>query len=345
MQLTRCWQELDERAVRVLIVKMSSLGDVIHTLPALTDAHSLRPEVRFDWVVEEAFAEIPRWHPAVDQVIPVALRRWRKNPLAQGVAAQWTNFRRALRQSHYDLVIDAQGLLKSAFVARLVSAPSYGMDKRSAREGLAASTYDHPVHIPRDQHAVERIRQLFADALNYTVPGQTGDYGLSEALHRSAEGHRSGVLLFHGTARAEKQWPEQRWIELQAKIVGAGHRVWLPWGNDEERARADRIAASQPEAQVLPRLGLSGLATLLLESWGAVAVDTGLGHLAAALDVPAVSLYGPTDTRLIGAYGMNQLHLEAPLSARETNDPQAMMASITADAVWEALQSVAGSAH
>jgi heptosyltransferase-1 len=132
---------------------------------------------------------------------------------------------------------------------------------------------------------------------------------------------------------------------LQAKIVEAGHRVWLPWGNDDERARADRIAASQPEAQVLPRLGLSGLATLLLESWGAVAVDTGLGHLAAALDVPAVSLYGPTDTRLIGAYGMNQLHLEAPLGAQETNDPQAMMASITADAVWEALQSVAGSAH
>ena len=331
--------------MRVLVVKMSSLGDVIHTLPALTDAHNMLPEVRFDWVVEEAFAEIPRWHPAVDKIIPVALRRWRKNPLAKGVAAQWANFRRALAQSHYDLVIDAQGLLKSAFVARLVSAPSYGLDRNSAREGLAARTYSHPLTIPKEQHAVERIRQLFAASLNYDVPQNTGDYGLSEALHRSVEAQRNGVLLFHGTARAEKQWPEQRWIELQALIAESGHRIWLPWGNERERARAERIAATHSQAQVLPALGLSGLATLLLESWGAVAVDTGLGHLAAALDVPAVSLYGPTDTRLIGAYGMHQQHVQAPLGGQETNDPQAMMASITADVVWEALHSVAGGAH
>ena len=331
--------------MRVLIVKMSSLGDVIHTLPALSDAHSILPQVRFDWVVEEAFAEIPAWHPAVDLVIPVALRRWRKNPLATGVAAQWANFRRALRQSHYDLVIDAQGLLKSAFVARLVSAPSYGLDKHSARESLAARTYSHPLAIPRQQHAVERLRQLFAASLNYEVPEETGDYGLRKALHRSEESQRSGVLLFHGTARAEKQWPEHKWIELQSLIAEAGHRTWLPWGNVEERARAERIAATHEQAEVLPSLGLSGLATLLLESWGAVAVDTGLGHLAAALDVPAVSLYGPTDTRLIGTYGMHQAQLRAPLGVNDTTDPQVMMDSITAEAAWQALQSTAGSEH
>jgi len=324
---------------------MSSLGDVIHTLPALSDAHRMRPELRFDWVVEEAFTEIPGWHPAVDRVIPVSLRRWRKRPLAKGVANEWKNFRRSLRQSHSDLVIDAQGLIKSAFVARMVSAPSFGLDRDSAREGLAARAYNHPLAIPKEQHAVERVRALFATSLNYEVPRETGDYGLSTALHRSAELQRSGVLLFHGTARAEKQWPEQRWIELQELIAQSGHRIWLPWGNDLERARAERIAPTHSQAQVLPALDLRGLAALLLESWGAVAVDTGLGHLAAALNVPAVSLYGPTDTRLIGAYGMHQRHIRAPLGQQGTSDPQLMMTSITAETVWEALQDVASSAH
>jgi len=323
--------------VRVLVVKMSSLGDVIHTLPALTDAARAVPGVRFDWVVEEAFSEIPAWHPAVDKVIPVALRRWRKSPLQSFTGPEWKRFKSRLRSQHYDAVIDAQGLLKSALIARLVKAPRYGMDKHSARERFAARTYHHPIQVPREMHAVERIRTLFARSLKYSQPVERGDYGVRAKLQGGREKKRSGLLFFHGTAREEKLWPESHWEELAGLAAAVGQQVWLPWGNETERARAQRIANSDGRAQVLPRLDLLGLASMLLDVQGACAVDTGLAHLSAALDVPTVSLYGPTDTALIGAYGDNQVHIQSPVGVDETSDPMEMMRSISAPSVWREL--------
>ncbi len=324
--------------MRVLIVKMSSLGDVIHTLPAVTDAANAMPGIKFDWVVEEAFAEIPQWHPAVDRVIPIALRRWRKSPFRDFRGPEWRRFRQDLQGAHYDAVIDAQGLLKSAAVARLAKAPVFGMDKASARERLAAAAYQHKLAVPRDLHAVERIRLLFSKALGYALPTETGDYGLREYLHPQREQVAPSVLFFHGTARAEKLWSETRWLELAQLVLEDGYSIWLPWGNEAEHERALRLADGCPAAQVLPKLDLLGLASLLFEVDGAVALDTGLGHLAAALDVPTVSLYGPTDTRLIGAYGDNQVHVESPVRPQDTSDPMAMMESITAPMVWDALK-------
>ena len=331
--------------LRVLVVKMSSLGDVIHTLPALSDAARAMPGIRFDWVVEEAFAEIPAWHPAVDRVIPVAIRRWRKRPFRDFRGPEWRGARDALRSRHYAAVIDAQGLLKSAFISRLVKAPRYGMDRQSARERCAASAYHHRIAVPRDMHAVERIRLLFARALNYPLPGEPGDYGLRDNLSVRWEGLAPGLLFFHGTARAEKLWPEDHWVELATLALHRGYSVWLPWGSESERQRAQRIASHCDDVQasvirVLPRLDLLGLANMLLQVSGAVAVDTGLGHLSAALDVPTVSLYGPTHTELIGAYGRNQVHIQSPVSRADTADSLAMMRSISAAATWGELQAV-----
>lgn len=321
--------------MRVLVVKMSSLGDVIHTLPALTDAARAIPGIRFDWVVEEAFAEIPGWHPAVDKVIPVALRRWRKTPIQSLTGPEWKRFRAGLRKQHYDAVIDAQGLVKSAMIARLVKAPRYGLDKKSAREPLAARTYHNPIAVSRGLHAVQRIRTLFASALKYPLPQQRGDYGVRAKLTGGTEKKPVGLLFFHGTARAEKLWPESHWVELAKMAAQDGHQVWLPWGSEKERERAQRIAASDGHAQVLPRLDLRGLASMLMEVAGVVAVDTGLAHLSAALDVPTVSLYGPTDTALIGAYGQNQVHIQSSVGPDDTSDPMKMMQSISADYVWQ----------
>jgi len=323
--------------VRVLIIKMSSLGDVIHTLPALTDAARALPDIRFDWVVEEAFVEIPGWHPAVDKVIPVALRRWRKSPVQSFTGPEWKRFKSILRSQHYDAVIDAQGLLKSAMVARLVKAPRYGMDKKSARESLAARVYHHPISVPRDLHAVERIRSLFAQSLKYALPTERGDYDVRVKMAGGSDKKRSGLLFFHGTARAEKLWPESHWVQLAGKAAQQGHQVWLPWGNEQEQERARRIAASDGNAQVLPRLDLLGLASMLMDVEGAIAVDTGLAHLSAALDVPTVSLYGPTDTSLIGAYGNNQVHIQSPVGVNDTSDPMEMMRSISTEKVWQEL--------
>jgi heptosyltransferase-1 len=322
--------------VKVLVVKLSSLGDVIHTLPALVDAAAALPGIRFDWVVEEAFAEIPAWHSAVDRVIPVALRRWRKRPLREFTGAEWRDARAALERQKYDAVIDAQGLLKSAFITRLVAAPRYGMDKASARERMAALAYDHPIAVPRDMHAVERTRLLFARALDYPRPDTLGNYGIAAAI-TAATDLPPGLLFFHGSARAEKLWPERHWAELAGLAATAGYRVWLPWGDAREKQRAQRIAACVDSTEVLPRCSLKELAAMLQGVSGAVAVDTGLGHLAAALAVPTVSLYGPTSTRLVGTYGRNQVHLASPLAGGDITDPATLMGAITPVATWQAL--------
>lgn len=294
--------------MRVLLIKTSSLGDVIHTLPALTDAQRALPGIRFDWVVEEGFAEIPAWHPAVAQVIPVAIRRWRKHPLQTWRSGEFRRFKARLRETHYDLVIDAQGLLKSAWLTRYVKAPVAGLDRDSAREPLATRFYDRAYAVPREQHALERVRQLFAQALGYPLPVGTGDYGLE--CSRLASGSEEPYLLFlHGTTWPSKHWPEANWRELAERMCAFGWAIRLPWGNAEEKARAERIASGLPQVAVLPKLNLAGVAGVIAGARACVAVDTGLGHLAAALDVPCISLYGPTRPGRVGAYGRSQVHL------------------------------------
>ncbi|WP_249679695.1 lipopolysaccharide heptosyltransferase I [Pseudomonas abieticivorans] len=295
--------------MRVLLIKTSSLGDVIHALPALTDAMRAIPGIRFDWVVEEGFAEIPSWHPAVDNVIPVAIRRWRKNLWETFRSGEWRRFKQILGKHHYDLVIDAQGLVKSAWLTRYVKAPIAGLDSRSAREPLASRFYDRRLAVGRGQHAVERLRQLFAVALGYDLPKGLGDYGLNRARLVEKTPATPFVLFLHGTTWDTKHWPEIYWREMAERLGAANIEVRLPWGNLAEHQRAERIAAGLKNAVVLPKLNLAGVARVLAQAKACVAVDTGLGHLAAALDVPTISLFGPTNPGLTGAYGKGQVHL------------------------------------
>ena len=291
--------------MRVLVVKTSSLGDIIHTLPALTDAAAAIPGIRFDWMVEESFVEVPAWHPSVENVIPVAIRRWRKNPLKAWRSGEWRQFKQHVSRERYDLVIDAQGLLKSAFLTRYVKAAVAGLDKDSARESAAARFYDQQVAVAKGQPAVERTRQLFALALGYDLPEQKGHYNLAFTANR--ENH---IVLLHGTTWASKHWPEAYWQQLARQLVGNGFRVLVPWGSKLEKDRATAIAADSG-AEVLPRMSLTELAQMLNNSAGCIAVDTGLGHLAAAVGVPTVALFGATNSELTGFYGENQLPLQA----------------------------------
>ncbi len=295
--------------MRVLLIKTSSLGDVIHTLPALTDAARALPGIQFDWVVEEGFAEIPRWHPAVANVFPVALRRWRKNLFKTWRNGEWQRFKDSLSQQPYDLILDAQGLLKSAFLTRYARGPVVGLDAHSAREPFASRFYQRGISVAWGQHAVERVRQLFAQALGYALPATTGDYGLNRARLGAAVADAPYVLFLHGTTWATKHWPEPYWRELAERLSTDGWLVRLPWGNAEEKARAERIAQALPTVQVLPKLNLAAVAAQLAGATACVAVDTGLGHLAAALDVPTLSLYGPTNAGWTGAYGRGQVHV------------------------------------
>ncbi len=297
--------------MKVLLIKTSSLGDVLHTLPALTDACKARPGIRFDWVVEESLVDIPGWHPAVDRTIALANRRWRRQPWAilGGGRRLW----RELRGTRYDVVLDAQGLIKSAVLSVIARGSRYGLARNSVREPLAASLYHHRIMIDRDRHAIDRVRQLFAAALGYPAPESDVDYGISHDRLGPASYPVSGnyVLFMHGTAWPSKHWPEPYWRELIRLANGDDLMVLLPSGSATEKARAERLAADNSLAQALPALNLSALASLLAGAAGVVAVDTGLGHLAAAVAAPCVSIYGATDPRLTGTRAPRQHHLVA----------------------------------
>jgi heptosyltransferase-1 len=241
-------------------------------------------------------------------VIPVAIRRWRKNLWQTIKNGDWKRFKQRLGETKYDLVIDAQGLLKSAWLTRYAQGPIAGLDRDSAREPIACRFYDRTYAVPRDQHALERVRQLFAQALDYPVPTTMGDYGLDRAL-LADPGAPPYIVFLHGTTWASKHWPENYWRQLAEQMSELGYAIRLPWGNDSERQRAERIAQGLENAVVLPKLNLAGVAKVIAGAQACVAVDTGLGHLAAALDVPSISLYGPTLPGRVGAYGRSQIHL------------------------------------
>ncbi len=291
--------------MRVLIVKTSSMGDIIHTLPAVTDAVNAIAGIRFDWVVEEGFKEIPQWHSAVDKVIPVAIRRWRKAPLEAWRSGQWQAFKDDLQQHDYDVVIDAQGLLKSAaLVVRNARGPSFGYDKNSIKEPLASRFYQHVVEVDKNQHAIERIRQLFASALNYKCPQAQGDFGVCEHFEQQADAQ---YLVFnHGTTRVDKHYPEVYWQSLITMATDQGWQIKLPWGNDQEYARAERLAKGNTRVEVLKKMTLCEVSHIIANASGCISVDTGLSHLSAALNKPNLTLFGPTNPGLVGGYGNNQ---------------------------------------
>lgn len=333
----------------ILVIKTSSLGDVIHTLPALTDARQAMDDVCFDWVVEESLAEIPAWHPAVGRVIPVALRRWRSSPLKAWRSGEWSDFRTALHEQQYDKVIDAQGLIKSALLTRMVRAPRCGQTAGVAREPLAAWAYDEKHAIARGQHAIERVRQLFAACLGYPLPATKPDYGIDKNRLQTTSPEKPYLVFLHGTAWKTKQWPESYWQQLIRLAVTAGYEVRLPWGNDVEHQRANALAATAEGATVCDPMNLQQVATLIAGSAGVAATDTGLGHLTAALAVPSVTVYGPTRPGLTGTRGDYQQHLQstyacAPCFKRQCNMPALQsawppcFAELNADTMWASLQ-------
>jgi heptosyltransferase-1 len=335
--------------MRVLLVKMSSMGDVVHTLPAATDLIRALPDVKLDWVVEEGFASIPAMHPAVSEVIPIAMRRWRTSPWRY--VGEFREFARRVRTHRYDLIIDAQGLLKSALVTGLARGTSAGFSRGSAREPLASTFYGKSVSVPKGQHAISRVRQLFARSFGYELDESRLEYGLARPGGVTA----NRILFLHGTTWPSKHWPEAFWKTLARLVSADGFEVLLPHGNDEELARANRIGEATG-AKVLQRVGIEALFEEMALSAGIVSVDSGLGHLAAAVEAPLVGLFGPTDPGLTGPIARNQGvivsdHLPCmPCLKRDCQWPQSEIyppcfEKSTPEGVWKALRSAIGMAE
>ena len=336
--------------MRVLVIRLGSMGDIIQALPALTDAGRARPGLRFDWAVDESFAAIPAWHPLVERTRCAALRRRsRHGGSGGGTLGDWLQLRRQLGECRYDAVVDLQGNLKSALVAALASGPAHGLDRRSCREQPAFAAYRHRHPVVRGGHAMERQRQLMARALGYDAPDTRADYGASlpDDDCRGLAPARPWLFLAHNASWPTKLWPLAHWRTLAMRAAESGLAVLLPSGNAAETRRARAIARGIRAAQLLPpRLSLDATAGLVGRAAGVVANDTGFAQMAAMAGVPAVTLYGPTAPWRIGTLGHRQRHLCAPLDCTGCSRQRcrqgrggapACMGHIEPERVWRAL--------
>jgi heptosyltransferase I len=292
---------------RILLVKLTSLGDLIHALPALTDAKAVYPELVFDWVIDENFQEVAEWHPAIGRTFTTNHRRWRKNLLSSCTPIY--GLVKRIRETDYDLVLDGQGNFKSALISLLAKGTRAGFDRKSVREPIAQFVYQKKYSASWQLHAIDRLRRLFSGALGYPLPRTPPDFGIQQERFRtpSLALPSSFFVFVHSATWETKLWPEAHWIELIRKV---DHPVLLPWGTAKEKERALRLAATT-HATVLPKLTLSEVGYIVANARACVSVDTGLSHLAAALKIPSVTIYGSTDAGLIGASGQGQIHVQA----------------------------------
>lgn len=281
----------------------------MHNLPVVSDLHSRFPDAQIDWVVEESFVDIPRLHPCVRRVIPVALRRWRKRLLLPAIWREMASFRDALQTDDYDAVLDTQGLIKSGLIARQAGLSTkgrrYGYAAEAARERWAARFYDEVFAIPKNAHAVERNRWLAATTFGYVpdLPSLPLDYGIQAApLAAAWLPAIPYAVLLTATSRADKLWPEEDWLKLAAALSGRGLACVLPAGSAAERDRATRLTQNMDNATLAPMLTIAGLAGLCAGARLVVGLDTGLTHLAAALDKPTLALFAGSDPALTGVY-------------------------------------------
>lgn len=345
--------------MKVLIVKLSSLGDVVHAMPAVQDLRQAFPDAQIDWVVERGFAPLVQRCAGVNRVIACELRRWRKSPLSKQTRLAWHAFRTELQRERYDAVIDLQGLSKSALVSWLTRLSPQGLrfgmanqTEGSSFEAPARWVADVAIALPPHIHAVARSRELCARSLDYGVP-EIQSFGLLAQVDKAPEAIKSAatngasphgvVALVHGTSRADKQWPLAYWHALGKLLNDGGYAVALPHGSDEEQQRAHEIAGPLANAVIWPRLGLDALTDALATCAGVVGVDSGLSHIAVALDLPHVQIYNFDTAWRTGPLPVSP----EPIGA---GGPGARQLSVFADptpslgAVWQAWLAVSGSA-
>jgi len=307
---------------KILIIKTSSLGDVIHALAVINDIRTqysnARNDWQIDWIVEEAFADIPRMHTGINNVFTVAMRRWKKSPFSRKTWSEISVFKKVIKQTQYDAVIDCQGLLKSALITSqartTIHGLKHGYDKNSIREPIASQFYERKHAISYNQHAVTRNRMLCAMSLGYANLTSAPDYGIAVKSNGSADRKDIGlqsidstlglkqnyIIALHGTSRDSKLWPVENWVNLGRELAKQNCNLALPWVSDAEFMRANQIASLLNNATILPKLSIAQIANVIANSKAAIGVDTGLSHLACALNISTIAIYTDTNPALTG---------------------------------------------
>lgn len=295
--------------MRVLLIKTSSLGDIIHTFPALSDAVDYHPDLSIDWVVEESFREIPLLHPSVRQVFPIAIRRWRKTWWQKSTFREINEALTKIRLEDYDIVLDAQGLLKSSIIGLFARGRRYGYSWNGAREAIASLTYHQKFDIPWTVTSINRTRSLFAQTFGYPLPATPTQGGLT------INGTRGNKVLFlPGASWITKKWPVPYWTELAYLLKELNIHVTVPWSIQQEYQDALSIQSAGDHVQVLDKMSLGELAHIVATHRATVAVDSGLGYLSAAFQIPTLILWGPTTPKLIGEFDTFQHNLTSHLA-------------------------------
>jgi heptosyltransferase I len=236
--------------MKVLLVKTSSMGDLIHTFPAVTDFFKHVPEATLDWLVDTSFKEIPAWHGHIRNTLTIPLRKlkkvWRVDILREVQQAL-----KQIRKERYDVILDAQGLLKSALLSYCAKGERHGLDSLSAREPIASRFYQKKYTVAQTQHAVIRTRQLFANVLGYSFLEKDLDYGLKFA-DNSQDKVDSPLLFLPNTTWITKLWPLSSWQQLANLLVQKGYKIEIPWGNENEKNYAQQIASVSEQVKILP---------------------------------------------------------------------------------------------
>ncbi len=274
----------------------------MHALPLAADVAHARPDAQVDWLCEEAFAAVPAMSRHIGNVHRVALRRWRRRPFDPVVWRDVRLAKSALRGAHYDLVLDVQGLAKSAWLARWTGASVAGFDSSTVREGVAARFYQRRFKVPQCLHAIERCRRLGAAALGYAVAGPPR-FGIALTSELRASNSKPVAVLLTNASRATKLWDDERWLAVERWLTGQGIASVLFYGSAEERLRSESLAARMQRAKVSPPATLDAVATALAEASLVIGLDTGLTHLAAALGRPTVGIFCDYDSALVGVTG------------------------------------------
>ena len=287
--------------MKVLIVKTTSMGDVVHAMPALSDMCRALPGLEVHWLVEQPFAAIPALHHGVSRVLPLAWRKWRRRLWRRETWSAMAELRAELRRQPYDLILDLQGLFKSALWARQAIGPVAGYDRASAREPLASWLYQHRTAVARELHAVDRCRRLVAAHLGYALPAGAPDFGLSAPAPVWGAPTRYAVLI-PNASRAEKLWPESRWVAVGKRLNDRGWQPVVLWGSNAEQTLAERIAAGC-DGEVPPFLRVGEMAAVLAGAQTIVGLDTGFTHLGAALGRPTIGIYCDHEPGLAGVTG------------------------------------------
>jgi heptosyltransferase I len=305
--------------MHIAILKISSFGDILHTLPTLSDLKQAFPDAQITWIIDENFAEIAQWHPAVDHIISLPIRRMKqtKNPIR--LLRELSKIKRVLKSSQFDVVLDLQGLWKTALLSRYCSGTIHGLDKDSIRERSASRFYHTQHHLSPLMHAITRSRQLAAAALNYTPNPKELNYGIEPQTQPQPK-----TLFFaHGTTWQSKHWPDNHWHELTQLAIQSGYKISLTYGNDQEQQRALLIKQLNPEAiTLIERTNLSQLKTHLEQIEGIISVDTGLFHLACALGLPGLALFGASNPERVCGLQSHQAYLNTQLACQPCNKRQ-----------------------